>query len=98
MLATRVGGVPEVVEHGATGGLIEPGSAEAAAPAVERMLTDTPNGRGMGERGRRRAVARFEPQQSVGAVASLLLLLGSDSRGGLQRIGQRPFAVGAPGE
>ena len=39
-VATRVGGIPEVVEDGVTGVLVAPGDAAALARAVETLIAD----------------------------------------------------------
>jgi glycosyltransferase involved in cell wall biosynthesis len=38
--ATRVGGIPDLVETGTNGALVEPGDAEALAAALVRVLAD----------------------------------------------------------
>ncbi len=60
VVATSVGGVPEVVIEGDTGMLVSPGDAEALAGAVIEMLRDPERARQMGERGRQRAVREFD--------------------------------------
>jgi glycosyltransferase involved in cell wall biosynthesis len=55
VVATRVGGVPEVVENGATGYLVEPGDDEALADAITALLRDPSTARAMGHAGQRRA-------------------------------------------
>ena len=60
VVATRVGGVPEVVVDGETGVLVEPGDPEALAAAIESLLEKPEWGRDMGERGRHRAAERFD--------------------------------------
>ncbi len=40
VVATRVGGIPDIVEDGVNGLLVEPGSVDALAVAIERVLTD----------------------------------------------------------
>ncbi|HAS89079.1 MAG TPA: colanic acid biosynthesis glycosyltransferase WcaL [Desulfovibrio sp.] len=40
VVATTVSGIPELIENGKTGLLVEPGDHEAMADAMERMLTD----------------------------------------------------------
>eukprot|EP00741_Cyanophora_paradoxa_P005349 tig00000880_g5187.t2 len=40
VVAARAGGLPDIVEHGATGLLFEPGDAEAAAAALDSLLAD----------------------------------------------------------
>jgi glycosyltransferase involved in cell wall biosynthesis len=51
VVASRVGGVAEIVEHGRTGLLVTPGDALALASAVDRLLDDD-----VADRPRRRAV------------------------------------------
>jgi glycosyltransferase involved in cell wall biosynthesis len=59
IVATRVGGVPEVVEDGVTGLLAPAGDAEALAERVVALAGD-PELRGrLGDAGRRRALERF---------------------------------------
>ncbi|MEV6957678.1 glycogen synthase [Streptomyces sp. NPDC051207] len=64
VVASRVGGIPEVVEDGVTGVLVtadESGDAFEAglARALDAVLGDPDNARRMGERGRERAVEEF---------------------------------------
>jgi glycosyltransferase involved in cell wall biosynthesis len=40
VVGTRAGGIPEAVEHGRTGLLVEPGDAKALAGAIVRLLKD----------------------------------------------------------
>jgi len=40
IVATRVGSIPEVVRHGATGLLVPPAAPQALADAIEKLLTD----------------------------------------------------------
>jgi glycosyltransferase involved in cell wall biosynthesis len=42
VVASRVGGIPDIVEDGATGILVTPGDAQALADALVRMLEDRP--------------------------------------------------------
>ena len=41
VVASNVGGIPEMVEDGVTGLLVEPHDAEALTTAIVRLLTDT---------------------------------------------------------
>jgi N-acetyl-alpha-D-glucosaminyl L-malate synthase BshA len=58
-VATRVGGVPEVVDHGETGFLAEVGDVDTMANYALELLTDEARLRAMGQEGRKRARARF---------------------------------------
>ncbi|MEV6833191.1 glycogen synthase [Streptomyces sp. NPDC051133] len=61
VVASRVGGIPEVVDDGRTGLLVDPGDGFEAglARALDRVLGDPRAARGMGEAGRERAVSEF---------------------------------------
>lgn len=54
VVATRVGGLPEVVEDGRTGLLVPPGDPAALAAALTRLLADPELARRLGEAGKRR--------------------------------------------
>ncbi|HYX69012.1 MAG TPA: N-acetyl-alpha-D-glucosaminyl L-malate synthase BshA, partial [Terriglobales bacterium] len=58
-VATRVGGVPEVIEHGKTGFLAEVGDVEAMARDAVGILSDETRLREMGQVARREARKRF---------------------------------------
>jgi len=59
VVASRVGGIPEVVVDGETGRLVEPGDAAALGQALREALADPERARRMGEAGRRRVEAHF---------------------------------------
>jgi glycosyltransferase involved in cell wall biosynthesis len=65
VVATSVGGVPEIVAGGETGLLVEPANPQALAQAVLTLLADPDRAGEMGEQGRRRAVAHFDIRQMV---------------------------------
>jgi L-malate glycosyltransferase len=58
-IATNVGGVPEVIDHGKTGFLAEVGDVEAMANYALEILTDDTKLKQMGEQARASAQARF---------------------------------------
>ncbi len=65
VVATRVGGVPELVEEGRTGLLVAPGAPGALAEAVLSLLGNPERARAMGEAGRRVARERFTVEAFV---------------------------------
>ena len=59
VVASAVGGIPEVVDDGLTGLLVPPSDPVALADAVNRILDEPDLGKRMGLAGRERAVAEF---------------------------------------
>lgn len=64
-VAYSVGGAPEIIEHGVTGLLVEPGDEEGLFQAARSVLTDPERGRAMGQAGRRRVAERFSVEAMV---------------------------------
>jgi glycosyltransferase involved in cell wall biosynthesis len=60
VVASAVGGVPELVEDGATGLLVPPGDPRALAAAIAKLAGDPALRRRLGAAGRRRVEARFD--------------------------------------
>ncbi|MBU6453242.1 MAG: N-acetyl-alpha-D-glucosaminyl L-malate synthase BshA [Cyanobacteria bacterium REEB67] len=58
-VATRVGGIPEVVEDGVSGYLVPFGDANGLARAVEKLIQDPDLRRRLGENARRQAQEKF---------------------------------------
>jgi len=67
-VATRTGGIPEVVEEGVTGLLVPQGDKEALAKAVIELLKDKERCREMGEAGHRRVKELFDLNRTVAQV------------------------------
>jgi N-acetyl-alpha-D-glucosaminyl L-malate synthase BshA len=59
VIATNVGGVPEVVNHGVDGYLVEPGDVAAAAKFAIQILSSADRGREMGVQARIHAKRKF---------------------------------------
>jgi glycosyltransferase involved in cell wall biosynthesis len=70
-VATKVGGVGMVVEHGVNGYLTRPGDAEGFAAAVERLLAEPETRRRMGVAGRERVRQRFSQERLLGDIRAL---------------------------
>lgn len=62
VVATAVGGVPELVEQGVTGLLVPPGDPSALADAILTVVSDAHTRNVMGAAGRERVVSRFTLQ------------------------------------
>jgi phosphatidylinositol alpha-1,6-mannosyltransferase len=72
VIAGNSGGTIDAVEQGATGYLVNGDSPAEIAAAVTRLLDQTELAAGMGTRGRRRAVERFDWSQLAGRVTERL--------------------------
>ena len=88
VVATRVGGVPLVVQDGVTGLLAAPGRPDEVAARVQRLLADPALGRSMGAAARAHVRTRFGQERLVDDVRQLYTdLLG---RPPARRLDRRP--------
>jgi glycosyltransferase involved in cell wall biosynthesis len=65
VVATSVGGIPEVVANGETGILIPPRDSKALAETIVRLLRDREKGHAMGMKGKKRVEQYFPLAQSI---------------------------------
>jgi glycosyltransferase involved in cell wall biosynthesis len=72
VVATDVGGIPEVVAADETGLLVPTDDAAACAAALRRVADDAPLRRRLGAAGRRRAERLFDERQMLARYAALL--------------------------
>jgi len=76
IIASRVGGIPEVVEDGREGFLINPGDAEELKKALNKLiLMDKPLRKKMGERGEEKVLRKFSPEMYVKNLTKLYTCL-----------------------
>lgn len=75
VVASRVGGLPELVADGVTGYLVPPGDAGALAAALAKLAGDPAAAARMGQAGRRRALAAFTAERMVAGTRSLYQML-----------------------
>jgi len=71
VVSTRVGGVVDLVEHGASGFLVEPGDDEALLKALLELVNDATLRQTMGERGRE----KIEPHYGLHRLPEFLVAL-----------------------
>lgn len=65
IIASRVGGIPEAVEDGLNGYLLEPGDSAALAARLLELLGDPARRAAMGQAGRERVLERFSLESMV---------------------------------
>jgi glycosyltransferase involved in cell wall biosynthesis len=71
IVASAVGGVPELIEHDGNGLLVPAGDAEALALACHQLLASPRRRRAMATRGRQLAAERFAIDVQVARLAGL---------------------------
>jgi len=71
VVATRVGGIPDVVTEGEDGYLVPVGHVEAIADALEQLARDPELRRSFGERGRALVVPRYRVERLIDDVDAL---------------------------
>lgn len=72
VVATRVGGIPEIIEDGESGLLVEPEDPDALAAALTRVLRDDELARRLGERLFERVQSEFSWRRSYSEYRQLL--------------------------
>jgi colanic acid/amylovoran biosynthesis glycosyltransferase len=96
-ISTRLSGIPEIIDEGTSGQLVEPGDEPALAFAIRSVLTNDGLAQRLALGGRRRAEERFDIRRSVATMRAWLLdepLRGADVSplGGAIRPSEPPTA------
>ena len=66
VVATRITGIPELVDEGVSGHLVAPGRVDGLVDAIARLLAETPERRAeMGRRGREEVESEFAIERTV---------------------------------
>lgn len=81
VVATRVGGVPELIEHGEMGLLVEPGDAAALSAAIQSMIADPERAAAMAVKARRRVMEEFDIEKSAQRLFGIFRSLAPRERG-----------------
>ncbi|MEW5989674.1 MAG: glycosyltransferase family 4 protein, partial [Chloroflexota bacterium] len=71
VIASRIGALPELVEHEQTGLLIEPGNAQALAAAILRLWQDETLAHRLGAAGREKAQIHYSPERYMISLMAL---------------------------
>ena len=73
VVATRVGGIPELVQDGRTGFLIEPGDCEGLANGLTRILQEQSLRHSMGKKARERVLEFHTMERMISATQQVLI-------------------------
>ena len=73
VVATSVGGIPEMIPSPDYGCLVAAGIVRELARQIERLLRDPEGGRQMGARGRGRVAEHFRPEAQITALEAALV-------------------------
>ncbi len=68
VVASRVGGIPDLIEQDVNGLLVRPGDVKELADALEKILSDKRLARKMGREGRKRIKEQFSAQGMVQSI------------------------------
>ena len=82
IVATRVGGVPEIASDGTSALLVPPRQPLAMAGAIARLLDDSALGAQLGAAARRRVLADYTPEQRTTRLSRLYAALAGIDRDG----------------
>lgn len=84
IVASRIGGIPELVRHGRTGLLFEPGDAQQLSGHIRTLLDDSDLRKKFGNEARRIAEAEYSIERHGAAVLSLYNSLVAPIEAGLR--------------
>ena len=73
VIATKVGGLPEVVDNGKTGIIVPPGDVGALCNSIRYLIQDPGIRLKMGENGRERVLERFTIEENVRRTEEIFL-------------------------
>ena len=71
VIATKVGGIPEMIQDGVTGLLVPPSEVDPLSAALDQLAGSSDLRAGMGELGRAFAARSFHPEQTVTSYVEL---------------------------
>jgi glycosyltransferase involved in cell wall biosynthesis len=71
VVATRIAGIPELVEHEVSGLIVSPGRPDQLAAALEELALDPDRSRAFGAAGRAKVSAEFDVRRSAHALRAI---------------------------
>ena len=71
VIASNMGGIPELVEHGADGLIFEAGNADELAPCMRCLIDDPAMASDMGKRGRAKVEERFSIEKYMESLLAI---------------------------
>lgn len=93
VVATRVGGIPEVIEHGVNGLLVDPSDANSLVSSIRELIETPSKASRLGNAGRARVEHEFNAQLMAATTAEMYQCVLSDARryrsGGSLRVVQK---------
>lgn len=79
VIATGVGGIPDMIDPGRTGQLVPPGDVDALATAIVRLDREPDLARHMADEARGESLARYDEQRLVSDIERLYLQLAREA-------------------
>lgn len=80
VIATRINAIPEIIEDGVSGLLIEPGDRQMLAERIAQLLDDPQASGSMGRNARRRAEQRFDAEKNFAALEAIYIRTAENGR------------------
>ena len=72
VITTNMGGIPDIVEHGKTGLLVEPGDGQELAAALTQLTHSQSERESFGKAARERALRLFDARINAGRILGLV--------------------------
>ena len=71
VISTRIAGMPDLVEDGVNGLMIEPGSVDELAAAIQKIVNDAPLSQRLAQAGRETIESRFDFSKRMNKIAAI---------------------------
>jgi glycosyltransferase involved in cell wall biosynthesis len=75
VIATRVGGIPELIRHGENGILVPPQDVSALSQAMVRLIQDNEWCRLLGSNARKKALSSFSLEEMTARIEKIYMSL-----------------------